>query len=1030
MDDNLTTPESIVSNPKFERLARFSDDPTDIVNLIGKLTDVALKNDAEAAKERAKGNDQAIKAYTSAMDTRVKGASALTKYIADLGSNDARVRSAAIAGIANTTKAQIEAFTKIEKQESGNFHPWFERARGNALSSTGGVMGPSFWTGLVGGVIQDAEISRENINIPWFVNVVQSKIDHGEIGDWRKMREQLGEDEYAKLERLWATAEEAKRSQATTLHDLESLQQQAEGFARANAGATDAQFQVARSTLEPLVTQSIQSITQGKSVEQLKNDAEHFYSASKVEKLEATADKYNAVAMDLLESLGYAGKDGTSEGAFSVDRWAPWRGSLVNDPKFQTWARERGYNDLGRAQIDENGKVLSYVRGADDNKAIKAYGRALRLETLDAAGYDTKPVSLTTALPYASVRSGTITDLDGEAQTIVAVNRGGKQSLYTMTRDGAPVPLTDAADLGINTNEIAWDGEPTAYAEIKDIKDDAQVARAYAAHLKDGSGTAGEVEAPAPTEDWTVSFGTFKDSDGGLPHNIYAVSDGNSPTKHFSTDLVTGKLVPIEPRGDAKFAFTLHVAPSRVAEFTGKDNAHATLAARLAEIDTSPDPADDADTLFMADEEYAKVAPKLEAKDEAKPEAKAGPAAWTVIETDKTPASETFIGSDYGTTARDGERRIRTQGGDVRTVGEKDTVAPLKKEEEYTTTRLNEEDRLVNRAALKSDNEKAQEIARSNLSEPMSLGEAPNKAMGHPDQAPPKLDQDAVLSPEEIEALLPHEKVAYAARVKLAQQADVRNKQVDALPQAREGEIGDRTIQARKYLDAHAKLEERIIAAKAAVEAAAPDKRSALQATLTQYEDAADTLYDVLNTTFKDEVADIIKHAKKATHAEGISRPEGLTKLEAAKPAETEFARKTGEAQLDFKESQKPGTYDSSPVPKPALKGTFDHKVDGKLPPAREKTKEALARRGIMVAPKYEEAPIVRQSPPPAVLDTTRPLGGRAFKTALDGKFESEAPTSEKMAKDALRNAMKAKFVSPSMMTPTKEGIGVTKVAP
>lgn len=981
MDDNLTTPESIVSNPKFERLARFSDDPTDIVNLIGKLTDVALKNDAEAAKERAKGNDQAIKAYTSAMDTRVKGASALTKYIADLGSNDARVRSAAIAGIANTTKAQIEAFTKIEKQESGNFHPWFERARGNALSSTGGVMGPSFWTGLVGGVIQDAEISRENINIPWFVNVVQSKIDHGEIGDWRKMREQLGADEYAKLERLWATAEEAKRSQATTLHDLESLQQQAEGFARANAGATDAQFQVARSTLEPLVTQSIQSITQGKSVEQLKNDAEHFYSASKVEKLEATADKYNAVAMDLLESLGYAGKDGTSEGAFSVDRWAPWRGSLVNDPKFQTWARERGYNDLGRAQIDENGKVLSYVRGADDNKAIKAYGRALRLETLGAAGYDTEPVSLTTALPYASVRSGIITDLDGDEQTIVAVNRGGKQSLYTMTRDGAPVPLTDAADLGINTNEIAWEGEPAAYAEIKDIKDDAQVARAYAAHLKDGSGTAGEAEAPAPTEDWTVSVGVFPDSDGKTTHEIYGVTNGKGPTQYFTRDLANGKLVSTPPRSNAQFGLVAHVAPTRVGEFTGRGDVHATLAGRMADTIEAAVSSEDANTLFLDDAEYAKAAPKLEAK----PEAKAGPAAWTVIETDKTPASETFIGSDYGTTARDGERRIRTQGGDVRTVGRGDTVTLLESEPTYVKPRLNEEDRLVNRKALASSDERAQEIARSNLSEPQSLGEAPNKAGGRP---------------------------------------------AEALPAADESQIGDRTIQARKYLDAHAKLEERIIAAKAAVEAATPDKRPALQATLTQYEDAADTLYDVLNTTFKDEVKDIIKGAKKATHAEGISRPEGLEKLEAAKPAETEFARKTGEAQLDFKESQKPGTYDSGPVPKPALKGTFDHKVDGKLPPARERTREALAQRGIMVAPKYEAAPVVRQSPPPAVLDTTRPLGGRAFKTALDGKFESEAPTSEKLAKDALRNAMKAKFVSPSMMTPTKEGVGISAVKP
>lgn len=956
MSETLTTPESIVSNPKFERLAPLFDDQTDFVNFIGKLGELSLKYNAEASKERAKGNDQAIKAYTSAMDTKVKSVSALTKYIGQLRDSDAKTQVAAIRGIVDTAKAQMAAFTKLEQQESSDFHPWYETALGNAVTKGGTKLSPQFWEGLVGTVINEAEIHRDDINIPWFVRVLKGKIKKGEIGDWRQMKTELGEKEYAKLEELWAAAETAESSRIGSIQVNTDLVNKAESFARLNANANRAEFERAASELEPLVGASIQSISKGKSVEDLKDDAEHFYSTSKVEKMEANADRYNAMAMDLLDSLGSTSKGAASGTAFSVDRWAPWRGSLVNDPKFQTWARERGYNDLGRAQIDENGKVLSYVRGADDNKAIKAYGRALRFETLDAAGYDTEPVSLTTALPYASVRSGTTTDLDGDEQTVVAVNRGGKQSLYTMTRDGAPVPLTDAADLGINTNEIAWDGEPTAYAEIKDIKDDAQVARAYAAHLKDGSGTAKEAEAPAPTEDWTVSFGTFKDSDGGLPHNIYAVSDGNSPTKHFSTDLVTGKLVPIEPRGDAKFAFTLHVAPSRVAEFTGKDNAHATLAARLAEIDTSPDPADDADTLFMADEEYAKVAPKLEAKDEAKPEPKAGPAAWTVIETDKTPASETFIGNDYGTTARDGERKVRVQGGDVRTVGRDDTVTLLESEPTYVKPRLNEEDRLVNRKALASSDERAQEIARSNLPEPQSLGEASNKAMGRP---------------------------------------------ADALPAADESQIGDRTIQARKYLDAHAKLEERIIAAKAAVEAATPDKRPALQATLTQYEDAADTLYDVLNTTYVDEVKDIIKGAKKATHAEGISRPEGLVAPEGTRFSENDFKPIMGARQRTFAASQEPGTYATGPVPKPVVKGFFDHKVDGKSPPTRTKSVETLARQGIMVVPDHGSAPITRE---PTIPET--------------------------MAKNALRNELKKKWVGPSMSAPEKVGVGISAAKP
>lgn len=1022
MSESLTTPESIIADPKFQRAAAFSDDPTDIVNLIGKLSDIALKNNAEASKERAKGNDQAIKAYTSAMDTRVKGASALTKYIADLGSNDARVRAAAISGIANTTKAQIEAFTKIEKQESGNFHPWFEKARGNALTADGGVRGPGFWTGLVGGVIQEAEISRDNINIPWFVNVVQSKIDHGEIGDWRKMKDKLGDDEYARLERLWATAEEAKRSQADTLHDLESLQQQAEGFSRSNAGATDASFKVARSTLEPLVAKSIQSITGGKSVDDLKNDATHFYDASKVEKLEATADKYNAAAMDLLDSLGYTSKDGASTGGFSVDRWAPWRGSLVNDPKFQTWARERGFTDLGRAQVDEDGKVLSYVRGADDNRAIKAYGRALRLETLDAAGYDVEPVAVQTKLPYASVRSGRVTDADGDGHTIIAVNRGGKQTLYTMAADGSPVPFGNDPRLGANVDEVEWAGEPTAYEEIKGIKDDAAVARAYAAHLKDGSGDTAAVEAPAPAADWTVTVGAYADSDR-TTHDIYGVSDGKSHTQWFTRNKATGAFEPTNPVPNAKLGPAMHVSPERVAEFAGKEDGHFALA-RLADEAVTAPPTEITQGLFLDDAEYAKAAPKVEPKTEVK----AGPTGWTPIAADATPASETLIGTNYGTTARDGTQRVRVQGGDTYDVKEGDVVAPLKKEPEYERNRLNAEDRAVNRKALVSENEAAAATARANLPEPRSLGEATPKVGGHPDQAPPKLGVDEVLSPAEIEALAPRERAAYAVKLGVAQNTDVRNKQPDALPAADESAIGDRTDRARKVLDARIKLEEYIQATKDTMVASSPDKRPALQAKLTQYEDAADVLDVAINTTYKDEVNDIRKKAMKVKKSAGVSGPDGLNEFEGAAKHGEGFQATAGAAQREFKAGQKAGTYDSGPVPEPVVKESTDHKPN---PPVREMAKEALAKRGMLAA--ASSGPVLSVRP------TTLAASDKALVRANDVEPLSLAgpPVADpakaaldRMGKDALRNAMKAKYVSHSMKTPLKEGIGTIEVKP
>jgi hypothetical protein len=103
-------------------------------------------------------------------------------------------------------------------------------------------------------------------------------------------------------------------------------------------------------------------------------------------------------------------------------------GRVVADSDFQLWAADNGYDNLGRATVNEKGE-LSYVPGPDDERAMMRFA------------YQAK-TGKTSPWPFASNKTGelvrvTFTNENERQQALKAADLGGGQ--YAVSKDGALV---------------------------------------------------------------------------------------------------------------------------------------------------------------------------------------------------------------------------------------------------------------------------------------------------------------------------------------------------------------------------------------------------------------------------------------------------------------------------------------------------------------------------------------------------------------------------------------------------------------
>jgi len=103
-------------------------------------------------------------------------------------------------------------------------------------------------------------------------------------------------------------------------------------------------------------------------------------------------------------------------------------GRVISDPNFQLWAKDNGYDNLGRAVEGPDGE-FDYIQGPDDERALVRYAYQVR-------------TGKTSPWPFASNKTGelvrvTFTNENERQQALKAADLGGGQ--YAVSKDGALV---------------------------------------------------------------------------------------------------------------------------------------------------------------------------------------------------------------------------------------------------------------------------------------------------------------------------------------------------------------------------------------------------------------------------------------------------------------------------------------------------------------------------------------------------------------------------------------------------------------
>lgn len=674
--------EPILSTPEADQLlSRYAanfDSPQDMLETLALLVDKYSK----ISTTNASAQNKAVVAANKAMIDRLKAQASLSKsltdHIAKLNSDDATVKAAALSAIARQASTITATLSKLEAQESVEMHPWYEKAKAEAISAQGGLTGPAFWGNLIATVTKTGAVSQIGLNSTWLVQNLNSKIEKGEISDWRK-QPGISAETKKELENLWFAADEAMTSRGLTKAAVTNLGNSVYASADGAASVSTEAVNQAIRDFGPAISRVNSLIVGNVNADDIALEAKKLVD-------EATSSQSQEVQLAfgdmLLDFFAKAGADASKSSGmfpFSVEKTAAWKGALVTDPTFLTWAEENGYESIGKPMYDEKGKIIGMVPGADDTRAIKAYGRAtLHAGNPERSGYGEKTVQIMEKPGATGIRYGTAKDAEGNEVPIVQVTLNGKAQMFQGVRStlGAassddvgndkPFDIKDFIPVRMSNIEEGTltfrDEAPTYYKEVQGLSP-ALAARKFYNEFNAGKPpVATEVDEPKipPMPDIPkIQFGTVKIGNTdvnaisvvhrGATSIYYAPSDDQS-YRQFS-----GSPGQFSPASDAD---TYTIDPTKVpiddasvAEFIMQNIGANTEGMFFAYEDVKKEYEDKVASIKKAHEEEIKANP---------------PKSLTKFDPTKEELStsgEPIIGIDYGISPLTGKRVIKMKDG-------------------------------------------------------------------------------------------------------------------------------------------------------------------------------------------------------------------------------------------------------------------------------------------------------------------------------------------------------------------------------
>jgi hypothetical protein len=362
---------------------------------------------------------------------------------------------------------------------------------------------------------------------------------------------------------------------------------------------------------------------------------------------------------------------------------------------------------------DEKGNIIGIVPGADDTRAIKAFGRAtLHAGNPERSGYGEKAVQILEKPGATGIRYGTARDAEGKEIPIIQVTVNGKTSMFQGVQStlGSASPTKDASfsdkfnvkdfipvrmsDLAEGTLSFK-DETPTYYKEVQGLSP-ALAARKFYNEFNAGSPPVAEEskepEIPPMPDLPKIQIGSVKVGESEVPavsvtHNgttsyYYAPADAesyqqfNGASGNFTANTEIGTLT-LNPEkmpasvGGVPFFVIGHLQTNTEGMFYN-----------YADVK----------------KEYEDKAATIKAEHQKKVEA-AKPQSLTKFdptEEQLTTSDEPVIGVDYGINPLTGKRNIKTKDGTFVEI-EGSLVKPLNPEEKGPSA----DDRLQFRRAEK-----------------------------------------------------------------------------------------------------------------------------------------------------------------------------------------------------------------------------------------------------------------------------------------------------------------------------------------
>lgn len=705
----LSTPEA---NQLLQQYAGQFDSTQDALETLALLVDRYSKISTTNANMQNKAVTAANKAMIDRLKIQADLHKSLTKHIADLNSSDATVKAAALRSIASQASTITRTLSDLEERESINTHPWYERARAEAVATTGGVKGPAFWNNLIASVTETGAISKTGLNSTWLVANLNSKIDNGEISDWRKV-EGVPEETKARLAQLWTTAEASMKSRGLVKEMVTDLGNSVYGNADLAAQQSEANVLAAAKKYGPALSTITSNILAGENGDDIALEAQKLVDQATSSQSQEVQLAFGDMLLDMFAKTTAGASKQSGMFPFSVEKTAAWKGALVTDPVFLAWAEENGYESIGKPMRDEKGNIIGIVPGADDTRAIKAFGRAtLHAGNPERSGYGEKAVQILEKPGATGIRYGTARDAEGNEIPIVQVTVNGKTSMFqgvqstlgsaSPTKDASfsekfnvkdfiPVRMSDLAEGTLSFKDEA----PTYYKEVQGLSP-ALVARKFYNEFNAGLPSVNEEikepEIPVMPDLPRIQIGSVKVGESEVP----AVSvTHNGTTSYYYTPADAESYQQFNGASDrftantklGTFTINPEKMPSSVGEVPFFVIGH-------LQTNTEGMFANYADVKKEYDDKAATIKAEHQKKvDAAKPQSLTK---FDPTEEQLTTSDEPVIGVDYGINPLTGKRNIKTKDGTFVEV-EGSLVKPLNPEEKGPSA----DDRLQFRRAEK-----------------------------------------------------------------------------------------------------------------------------------------------------------------------------------------------------------------------------------------------------------------------------------------------------------------------------------------